>query len=443
MQINELKDKNIVIWGTGQEGIAASTFIKQHFPDANISFVDEATPEASNPSDLLLLKNGYPVIYGDSIASALSQADVVIKSPGVSLYHPLIQNLINHRIPVTSLLDLWFPETIPTKTICVTGTKGKSTTSSLLVHILNKLGQKSIVVGNIGAPVSEANLEGLDIIVIEVSSYQAANFESICDIGVLTSLYPEHLDWHQSEEQYYKDKLNLLKHSRSQIIQSEACKTIKAHHIELPNALLSNTTNSFHTKNHSLYYKDEYLGEVRNTYLARQHNLQNLCTVLTTLHALGVDARLALEASFDFQGLPHRQHELGERNTILYVDDSISTTPQSAIAAMEAYREKNITLIAGGYDRGLDYTPLTNYIETNNILNIICMGPSGQRIAQLLAKTNALTVYITNSMQEAVNIATKVTPPQGVILLSPAAPSYGLFKNFMERGKYFAQESGF
>jgi UDP-N-acetylmuramoylalanine--D-glutamate ligase len=164
---------------------------------------------------------------------------------------------------------------------------------------------------------------------------------------------------------------------------------------------------------------------------------------LTALEQLGFAPNAALRAMEDFQGLPHRQQALGEKNGILYVDDSISTTPQSAIAAMEVYRSRPITLIAGGYDRGIDDAPLSDYVLRHNIHALIGMGPSGERFLKALKERRTERVYTAVSMKEAVALAKQTTASGGVILLSPAAASYGLFKDFIERGKAFAAESGF
>ncbi len=433
MRVADLKNKKIVIWGLGREGKAAGEFIRKQLPMQKLVFVDEA-PNAAMPDKL---RAGDEVIRGsDGVKSALHDADIIIiKSPGVSLYHPL---MMGRQTPVTSLLNLWFAEPRTATTICVTGTKGKSTTASLLAHTLNALGKKAVAVGNIGVPVTEVSGNDADFIIIETSSYQTADFSGACDIGILTSLYPEHLDWHKSLAAYYRDKLNLLAHSRVKIINAEAAETIRQQNIALDDTISFNHPSGIHVKDGAIYDKAARVGTLQNKHLSRQHNLVNVCAVLTVIHQLGLDMAAALRGMEDFEGLPHRQQELGEKNGVLFVDDSISTTPQSAIAAMEAYNGKPITLIAGGYDRGIDYSPLTDYVRQKNIHAVICMGPSGQRIHDALEKTGAGHIYMSTSMPEAVALAKKYTPEGGVVLLSPAAPSYGMFKDFIERGEKFA-----
>lgn len=386
-----LHDKNIVIWGTGREGNAAADFIRKSVPGAAITFVDEA--------------------LGGDITDALKRADIIVKSPGVSLYHPLLKGR-----RVTSLMNLWFSEPHSAKTICITGTKGKSTTSSVLTHVLNKMGYKAAAVGNIGVPISEAP-EDADFIVIETSSYQAANFEGQCDVAAVTSLYPEHLDWHGDFETYARDKLHLLGQAKERIVHRQVTERVRV-------------------PRNCVVCEDEGQ-DIPNAYLARPHNRANVAVVLKIIACVGLDPGAALAAMSDFQGLPHRQCELGEKDGILYVDDSIATTPQAAMAAMDVYRGRPLTLIVGGYDRGVDYTSLVSYLNSHRLQAVIGLGASGARILEHVPGKTAAT------MAEAVQLARDSTPEGGVILLSPAAPSFGLFRNYIERGQAFAQESGF
>jgi UDP-N-acetylmuramoylalanine--D-glutamate ligase len=405
-----------------------------------MTFVDEAP--ASAPT--LEKANKYQIIRDPlRIEEELLNADVVIKSPGVSLYHPWIQKLLSRGTPVTSLLNLWFAEGPTSKTICITGTKGKSTTASLVAHMLKKLGKSCVLLGNIGTPITSEAVLNVDFVVIEVSSYQAANFEGQCDIGVLTSLYPEHLDWHRSLEAYYNDKLNLLKHAKVKIISRETLETLTSLNIRMPDALCSNRPDTYHSQNGIVYKNNLKLGAILNDYLSRQHNIDNVCTALTVLENLGLDTLSALSTLNDFEPLPHRQCEVGVKGGVLYVDDSISTAPQSTIVAIDVYQKKSITLILGGYDRGIDYSPLISHVMQHNIHALIFLGPSGVRMAKAIKKFRSHNLFMATSMKEAVHYAETIAPKGGVILLSPAAPSYGLFKDFIERGLAFAHEAGF
>lgn len=436
MRAADLNGKKTVIWGAGREGTAVARLIAKTLPGQKPVFVDEG----EGPQTV----EGFEVIREPAgVAAALDHADILVKSPGVSLYHPLIQRFKKRGAILTSLLDLWLAEPHDYKTVCVTGTKGKSTTSALLAHALNGIGKKAVLAGNIGLALSEADWNGAQIGVIEVSSYQAAALTQACDIAVLTSLAPEHLDWHRSIEKYYADKLNLLAHAQIRIADEAVLGVLSNYGLAAGKILAFNRDEAIHARDGKLFDGIRLLGALKNNHLARPHNLSNVCAALTAIKALGLDASAALKAMESYQPLPHRQEELGEKDGVLYVNDSIATTPQAAIAALDYYHTRPITLIAGGYDRGIDYEPLISYILKHRPPAVIFMGPSGQRMLEALKLRRTEGLFTAASMQEAVETARKKTPKGGVVLLSPAAPSYGLFKDFTERGRAFAAACGF
>lgn len=414
MRVDDLRGKRIAIWGWGREGRAALRFLRARMPGVALTVLDDAeTVDAE----------GVSLVQGRAaIVAAIMDFDVVVKSPGISLYDPLVVEARARGVRFTSLLNLWFSDGPTACTICVTGTKGKSTTAALIDHILRGTGMTVALAGNIGVPVTELPREGLDYAVIEVSSYQAADFVGTCDIAVLTMLAQEHLDWHGSVEVYQSDKLNLLRHARRVIVNTDALPAVS----DLSNV----TTFSPHTA-----------VATSNRYLARPHNQSNLAAAVTVVHGLGVAPADALRAAEDFAALPHRQQEIGEIDGVLYVDDSISTTPESAVAALEVYRGHAVTLIAGGQDRGIDYHVLLDRLRASPINAVILLDVSGRRLHDALGQM--ANVHFVQSMLDAVTLARAVTPSGGVVLLSPAAPSYGRYRSFIERGDDFAQCAGF
>ena len=218
MRAAELGAARVAIWGLGREGRAAIQFLRAHHPELPLLLLDD-TASAPRPIEF----DNIQCAFGeDAVRRALDEVDVLVKSPGVSLYRPEIERARHNGVKVTSLLNLWFAENIGIRTICITGTKGKSTTASLIAHILGRLGRKVALAGNIGVPVTEIDASSAEFAVIEVSSYQAADFDGMCDIAVLTSLFPEHLDWHLTLDSYYRDKLNLLRHSRCAVVNRES-----------------------------------------------------------------------------------------------------------------------------------------------------------------------------------------------------------------------------
>jgi UDP-N-acetylmuramoylalanine--D-glutamate ligase len=414
MRVDELHGRRIAIWGFAREGQATLRFLRERDPCLAITVLDDA--DSIRDVDV-------PLIGGRaSIAAAIGDFDVVVKSPGISLYDPLVLKARANGVQFTSLLNLWFADAPTCRTICVTGTKGKSTTTALIAHILRGVGWNALAAGNIGVPVTELPREGLDAAVIEVSSYQAADFSGQCDVAVLTSLFQEHLDWHGSVAAYRRDKLNLLRHARHSLINSEALAAV-GEVLDLDRL------------NHGTFAPCPEL-RISNRYLARPHNLSNLAGALAVVRSLGADAAAALRAAEDFPPLPHRQQEIGEEDGVLYVDDSISTTPEATIAALEVYRDRAVTVIIGGHDRGIDYGALVSRLQTEPRPSVVLVDASGTRIHDQLE--SSARIRLVGSMSEAVAQAREMTPRGGVILLSPAAPSYGTYRSFIERGKDFA-----
>src|SRR6516164_1175240 len=443
MRVAELGSRRVAIWGLGREGRAALGFLRKHHPELPLVLLDDSA-EARIPQGC---GNVTSAFGAEGIANALNKVDVVVKSPGVSLYRDDIRSARDNGVQITSLLNLWFGEEPAMTTITVTGTKGKSTTASLIAHILTRLGRRVALAGNIGVPVTE--IANADYAVIEVSSYQAADFDSICDFAVLTSLYPEHTDWHLTVERYIRDKINLLSRSRRRIVN---CTTADAVASIIPGApgwnSLFNDERGIHSDDSEIFDGRKRIGIVCNAHLVRAHNRSNLCGALAVAKMLDLDLGMALDATRDFRGLPHRQQELGQNGDVLFVDDSISTIPESTLAALAVYAGRDITLIVGGYDRGIDYGKLLQTLSTGAANTIIYLGDSGRRIydqAQAASKPGRsprCRMHLARSMEDAVSYAKGVTPPGGVVLLSPAAPSYGFYRNYIERGRDFAAKAG-
>src|SRR6266851_523133 len=446
MRAADLGSRRVAVWGLGREGRAAIKFLREHHPRLPLLLLDDAA-DARPPGQF---GADFECAFGAKrIADVLENVDVIVKSPGVSLYRREIQSAREKGVHVTSLLNLWFAQRLDITTICVTGTKGKSTTASLIAHILAKLARRVALVGNIGVPITEIDSTIADYAVIEVSSYQAADFDGMCDVALLTSLHPEHIDWHLSVENYFRDKLNLLSRSKCCIIDGNSAGLAERHGgTPLAQKHLYNDENGIHSRGVDILDAGRCVGRVRNAYLARPHNTSNLCAALAVMKSLDIDAAAALEATCGFRGLPHRQQELGEIGGVLFVDDSISTIPESTVAALAVYAGRDIAVIVGGYDRGIDYGKLVETLLSRAAKSIICLGESGARICALARAVSsrrpdlACTIYQAASMEDAVLFARRATTPGGVVLLSPAAPSYGYYRDYIERGRDFAAKVG-
>lgn len=409
----DLQNKTVGIWGMGHEGIAAKRAMEHFAPSAHLIEIEEEN-------------------VGD-----LSKCAVVIKSPGVSLYRPEIRAAKTAGVIFTSGTNLFFAnKKHGQKVIAITGTKGKSTTSSLLAHTLQTLGKKVALGGNIGVPLLDLIDTDAEIVVAELSSYQCADFVGKPDMAVLVNLYPEHLHWHGSHEQYYADKINMVAQAKTPVLNALDARTKKLVH--LPHALYFNRE----INEDGVFFYDTQLPLFKTYHLPLKgdHNLKNACAVLTVLKALKLDLMAAKQGFKTFMALPHRLEILGDKKELTFVDDSISTTPETAIAALKAFADRSsISLIVGGQDRGQDFTELLDFIAVEQgRIKLITLPDTGIRIAEQAQKTG-ITPHPANTVEQAVRIAKDITYPGGVVLLSPAAASYNAYKNFEERGADFKQ----
>ena len=443
MRLEDLRGRSVAVWGTGREGRAAVTAVAQHGPSRLVA-VDDSANYLSVPweGELAALA---PLAGGEHAQAALLTADVVVRSPGVPQTHPYVKELRARGIPLTGGSALWMAANAA-KTVGVTGSKGKSTTSSLISHLLAAVGRPNAYGGNIGVPLLD--MPESDLYVLELSSYQCSDLTDSPRVAVVTSLFPEHLDAHGGEAEYYRDKLNLLRYGPELIVVNGADERLRdeirgvTDRNGFPPVPAAADDSRFRVEGGTVHCSDEALFPRSALRLKGRHNERNLCVALAVLDGMGVDVvgqRDVLEkAVASFQGLPHRLTEIVDRTGLTFVDDTLSTSPYSAIHAIEAYEGRPLTVLVGGTDRGLDYSPLRDFLESRQ-LTVIGLPDSGARILEALAGLPGVRTELADDLVAAVRLAREVTPVDGVVLLSPAAPSYGRFRNFEHRSEVFAQ----
>ncbi len=444
MRIQELKGRKVALWGFGREGHATLRWLNQRLPDLSLTVLND-TPL---PLNIETAENdNVRFLTGAKATDAIPSYEIIIKSPGISIYRPEVGNAQAQGVRFTSATQLWFDEHPRMQTICVTGTKGKSTTSSLITELLRKSGIHAVLGGNIGVPLlSQTGLPTPpEIMVIELSSYQTSELNASPSVSLLLNLFPEHLDWHGNTANYFRDKLRLFNNipDKSVILNHTDPLTQQFSH-RWPDAHRFNHRNGFHIVDKHICRGSERIFDINHVRLPGRHNLSNICAALTVLEIVGVDACACVETLMTFRGLPHRLQIIGEKNRILYVDDSISTTPEAAIAAIQSFQGSEITLLAGGFDRGLSLNKLAAFLVSQSVHAVVTMPESGVRLANVIRRilarqlVNSFKLHEASDLEQAVSIAREITPPEGVILLSPAAPSYGSFKDFEQRGEAFA-----
>ncbi|GAA1629648.1 UDP-N-acetylmuramoyl-L-alanine--D-glutamate ligase [Actinoplanes couchii] len=442
MRLADLRGKSVAVWGTGREGRAAVAAIARHEPSRLIVVEDSANYLSVEwTGELAALA---PLAGGEHAHAALVSADVVVRSPGVPSTHPYVRELRERGIPVTGGSALWMADNAA-RTVGVTGSKGKSTTSSLISHLLTAVGRPNAYGGNIGVPLLD--MPEAELYVLELSSYQCADLTDSPRVAVVTSLFPEHLDAHGGEREYYRDKLNILRYGPEMIVVNGGDERLRA---ELGDAVdasgnppvLSGTGTEYRIEDGWVRGRDQRLFPRDALVLKGRHNESNLCVALTVLDGMGVDVpgqRDVIEAAVrSFTGLPHRLTEIQDPSGLTFVDDTLSTSPYAAMHAVEAYENRPLTVLVGGTDRGLDYSPLRDFLAARE-LTVIGLPDSGPRILETLSGLPGVRTEPAEDLDDAVRLARRITPVGGVVLLSPAAPSYGRFRNFEHRSEAFAQ----
>lgn len=417
----DFNNKKIAIWGYGQEGQSALSYLHSVGLDADIIISDNE--------------------------NTIFNYDIVIKSPGISIYTDTYRQAKQAGVIFTTDTNI-FLDTVKELsrkpfTLAVTGTKGKSTTSSLLAHILSGLGKKVKLGGNFGIPLTDFIPDlmnnKLDYVVAEISSYQAADLDTGFDLALLNNLYPEHLNWHKSHNNYYNDKLNLLRLSKYKIFNGSDKLTAKMVKDTLPDSFYFNDRYGFYVENKKVCSNGKELISLDETPLLGEHNLSNMAAVFTVLNVLGIDVVNNLSAIkkiiLDFKPLPHRLERVNGKGNFIFIDDSISTTPETAMAALDVFKNKEVTLIAGGFERGQNYHQLAKRIKDRGV-RLVAMGATGERLFKMVTDLKGMAVLVKN-MKEAVDMAKGISPDEAVIILSPAAPSYDEYKNFQARGEDF------
>jgi UDP-N-acetylmuramoylalanine--D-glutamate ligase len=417
---SDLRDRRVGIWGLGVEGRANLRKLAA-LGVAPLVMVDDRPAS----DDVLATADGG--------LHALAGCDVVVKSPGISRTREDLRSLESAGVPVTGGLGLWLAEADRDRVLCITGTKGKSTTTAIAGHLATGLGQRVLLGGNFGtAPWDPEAPQDVDWWVVETSSYQATDVSVGPAVVAVTSLSQDHLDWHGGPENYFRDKLSLCRRPGVRQVVADGDSPLLREHADL----LGPAVRWVHA------FDDP--GWTSGLGLLGEHNVRNALVARAALVALGVpgaddDDRVAAAAR-DFAGLGSRLCPVGRMDGVDFVDDSLSTNVLPTLAAVDAFRGRRVALLVGGHDRGIDYAPLAEGLAGRDGLLVLCLPDSGARIAQAL-RTDApdLDVREVSELSEGVRAGFQWARPDGVVLLSPAAPSFGRYRNYEERAADFVR----
>lgn len=438
---SEYSGKRILVLGFGREGRSTLRFFRKHIPKAILGVADQKDLSADP-----LIKELKPdsVHFGKDHLAALGDYDFVFKTPGIS-FKEVEHKTLKTRITCQAdfFLQYWGAQSIG-----ISGTKGKSTTSSLVHFGLQGLNIPSRLIGNIGVPLLDAVIDDLQTkeqFVCELSSHQLEFCAHSPHIAILLNVFPEHLDHYENFEAYRLAKWNLVK---AQVPSDFA---ILWNGLEVPNSIhIQSEVLKYNNipENHLQAYEKservhfqlensiEAVGVTQFDFLPGAHNRLNIMATILAMYCLKVPITAALPVFEKFKGLSHRLEDIGTVNGVRFINDSISTIPESAIAAVKAF-SKVSAIILGGYDRGLDYSKLIDFLLQNPIEFVVGISQTGEEIVDLLkSKAYSQSVFYFETLDEAVEYLLEVVE-DGVCLLSPAASSYDQYDNFEERGNAF------
>lgn len=360
----------------------------------------------------------------DDAVAAVTPETIVIKSPGIPWHKDYVIAMQAAGAQFTSSTNLFMEERKGRRTLIgITGTKGKSTASSLLAHVLKAAGKPVILAGNIGEPVISHLHEPADtIFVIELSSYQLSDLAIAPNIAVILNLYEEHMDYHGSVESYHAAKMRIaeLQTADDAFIFNETFPQL----VDLAHRIPSQ----------SIPFVDRSDETLDALTLLGDHNRENAAGVLAVTDLLGIDRAIVASAFASFKSLPHRLQDIGIHHGIHFINDSISTTPQSALAAIDVFSHSLGAIILGGHDRGYDFADLARRVVNLGIR--IYLLQNADRLETAIRSIGGEPIML-NTFSEIIADVIHHCPSGSVCLLSPASPSFGQFKNFVERGEQF------
>ena len=427
-----LKKSKIAIIGLGVSNLPLLDYLYNLHADVTI-FSDE-------PITIDLSKYNYQV-HEDGL-KALIGFDIIFRSPGCLPTREEIVNEINRGAIVTTEIEQVIKLT-PSKVIGVTGSDGKTTTTTLIDLILKANGYKTFLGGNIGTPlftrINEMTKD--DIVVLELSSFQLMDMTVSPDISVITNITPNHLDKHKNMEEYITSKCNIYKYDGSLLVlnaDNEITNKLQSNR-EIRYFSRNNKTTWFYTLNNKIYYQDKVIIDGKDIHIKGIHNLENICAALSAIYDL-IDLDKAVKAIKEFNGVEHRLEFVREINGVKWYNDSVSSSPTRAIAGLNSFDNK-IVLIAGGYDKNLDYQVLARPI-LDKVSKLILFGATADKIYDAVIKektTENISIYRENSLEAVINRAKEVAVDNEVVLFSPASASFDMFKNFAERGLKFKE----
>ena len=445
-----LNGKKVAIIGLGVSNLPLLEYM--YDKKANVTIFDEKDEEKANQEALAKVKEyRFKTFFGKNSLTNLKGFDIIFRSPSCLPTRTELVEEEKRGALVTTEIEMLM-KMCPCKIVGVTGSDGKTTTTSLIYSILKEAGYNTYLGGNIGTPLFTkiSEIKPDDIVVLELSSFQLMGMKVSPHIGVITNITPNHLNIHKDYQEYIDAKKNIFKYQKENdiiILNYDNAITRECAKEALGKVVYFSGKNKLED---GLIVDDKIIKECKDgirkhlldtqeVLLRGEHNYENIATALAATRTL-VDTDIAIKAIKKFKPVEHRLEFVREINKVKWYNDSVSSSPTRTIAGLKSFDEE-IVLIAGGYDKNLDYTPIAKPI-IDNVKALILMGQTSGKIfeavkEELEKQNKKLKIYMCNSLEETVNLAKKVSKPNQIVLFSPASASFDMFKNFADRGIQF------
>lgn len=450
---NYIKFRKVAVIGLGVSNMPLLDYL--HEKKAKVTVFDQRTIDQI-PKEVMdiITQNSFEFSLGENYLSKLQGFDLILRSPSCLPTIPELVAEAERGALVTTEIELLI-KMCPAKIIGVTGSDGKTTTTSLIYAILKEAGYNTWLGGNIGIPLFTKlpEMKSDDIVVLELSSFQLMEMNVSPSISVITNITPNHLNIHKDYEEYIDAKKNIFKYqdengilvlNYDNEITKECGKEANGKVIYFSSQ--EKLENGFIVDEGVIKECEDgvrkHIMECKSAKLRGIHNYQNICTALAATKTL-VDTEKAVETIKEFNAVEHRLEFVREVNGIKWYNDSASSSPTRTISGINAFEGEEIILIAGGYDKNLDYTPLAKPV-VDNVKALILMGQTSNKIfdavtIEMEKQNKNVKIYMCNSLQEVMDTARRIANPGQVVLFSPGSASFDMFKNAYDRGNQFKQ----
>lgn len=441
---NNFKGKKVAVLGFGVEGQDACDYLLGQ--NARVTVFDRKTAKDLGEASRRF-KGKVEFSLGKRYLTALpaEKYDCLIRSPGFRPDLPEILTVQKRGAILSSVTKIFF-ENFPGKIIGVTGTKGKGTTSSLIYQILKADGQKVLLAGNIGEPMLRLLefAKGNHWAILELSSFQLIDLNCSPHIAVVLMIVPEHQDYHHSVDEYVKAKANIVKHQKKSdfsVLNYDNAVSAKLSGLtkgKVKYFSRDTKVSGGYVANGKIFLSTDLIGKTKDLKLKGEHNWDNVCAAITAADLADASLDSIRKTVFSFKGLEYRLEAVGTYRGVSFYNDSFSTTPETAIAAIRSFSEP-IILIAGGSDKGSDFSELGRTISSSSVKGLILVGDMASRIkaAALMAGFKGKIVFRPKSMEKIVFQAFNLASRGDIVLLSPACASFDMFLNYKDRGRQF------